>query len=183
MQIQPMNYLNLQNCKARVVLEFYIKTLGLLSHIHSIYHLLENVKKIQIILLSETHFTSQDEAQATIPGVDFISKPRVKNPDKGDGVGAYVISHLPYQRRHDLEHPELECIWLELLFPKTRGILIGIIYRPQDTFKYLPKRCEEKLSSMLELVSIENKEILMLGDMNCNYLAKSDHKEIKNCNK
>ena len=33
---------------------------------------------------------------------------------------------------------------------------------------------------MLELVSIENKEILMLGDMNCNYLAKSDHKEIKN---
>ena len=33
---------------------------------------------------------------------------------------------------------------------------------------------------MLELVSIENKEILMLGDLNCNYLAKSDHKELKN---
>ena len=32
---------------------------------------------------------------------------------------------------------------------------------------------------MLELVSIENKEILMLGDLNCNYLVNSDHKEIK----
>ena len=150
------------------------------SHIHSIYQLLENFKKIQIISLSETHPTSQDEAQTTIPGFDFISKPRINNPDKGAGVGAYIISHLPYQRRHDLEHPELECIWLEILFPKTRGILIGIIYRPPDTSKYLPKQYEEKLSSMLELVSIENKELLMLGDMNCNYLAKFDHKEIKN---
>ena len=32
---------------------------------------------------------------------------------------------------------------------------------------------------MLELVSTENKEILMLGDLNCNYLVNSDHKEIK----
>lgn len=39
---------------------------------------------------------------------------------------------------------------------------------------------EEKLRSMLELVCIENNELLMLGDLNCNYLAKSDHKELKN---
>ena len=38
---------------------------------------------------------------------------------------------------------------------------------------------EEKLRSMLELVSIEKKEILVLGDLNCDYLVNSDNKEIK----
>ena len=152
---------------------------GILAHIDSIYHLMGSFKNIHIFSLSETHLTSQNETQVKIPGFHYINKPRKSRAEKGGGVGAYVASYLPYQRREDLEHPEVECIWLEFLFPKSRGILICIIYRPPDSSKYLPNQYEEKLRSMLELVSIENKEILMLGDLNCNYLANSDHKEIK----
>ena len=152
---------------------------GLLLHKYSICHLLESFKKINVLSLSETHLSKDDEAQAKISGYDFISKPRLSNPDKGGGVGLYIASHIPYQRRFDLEQPDIECIWLEILFPKTKGILIGIIYRPPDTSKYLPDNYETKFKTMMDIISAENKETLILGDLNCNYQDKTDHKELK----
>eukprot|EP00794_Sanderia_malayensis_P006539 gene6539-7278_t len=152
---------------------------GLLSHKHNICHLLESFKNINILSLSETHLSKEDETQAIISGYDFIAKPRLLNPDKGGGVGLYIPSHIPYQRRFDLEQPEIECIWLEILFPKTKGILTGIIYRPPDTSKYLPENYVAKFKTMLDIISTENKENLILGDLNCNYQDKTDHKELK----
>ena len=32
---------------------------------------------------------------------------------------------------------------------------------------------------MLTNISLENKECILTGDMNCNYLVNSDHKELK----
>ena len=69
---------------------------GILSHIDSIYHLMENFKNIHIFSLSETHLTSQDEAQVKIPGFHYINKPRQSRTEKGGGVGAYVAAYLPY---------------------------------------------------------------------------------------
>ena len=56
---------------------------GLLSHKHSICHLLERFKKTHILSLSEIRLSKDDEAQAKISGYDFIAKPRLSNPDKG----------------------------------------------------------------------------------------------------
>ena len=94
-----------------------------------------------------------DKARAEISGYDFIAKPSLLNPDKGGGVGLYITSHIQYQRRFDLEQPKIECIWLEMLFPKTREILIGIIYRPPDTSKYLPDNYLTKLKSLIDIIS------------------------------
>jgi len=70
----------------------------------------------------------------------------------------------------DLEQEDIECIWTEILFPKTKGFLIGIIYRPPDSSKHLCANFNCKFESMLSTVS---------ADINCNYLVSSDHKEIK----
>ena len=65
--------------------------------------------------------------QAQIDGYSFISKPR--KSAKGGGVGAYISSSVPYHRRLNLELDDIECLWIEVLFPKSKGFLIGFIYR------------------------------------------------------
>ena len=66
-----------------------------------------------------------------------------------------------------------------IFFPKTKGFLIGIIYRPLDTSKHLPEDFNENFDSMLTTVFSENKECILTGDINCNYLEKSDQKVLK----
>ena len=91
------------------------------------------------------------------------------------------ILHPIYHINKDLtlKKPEIECIWLEILFPKTKGIVIGIIYRPPDTSNYLPENYSTKFKTMMDIISTEDKEIFILGDLNCNYQDKTDRKELK----
>lgn len=150
---------------------------GLLANKDNVCRVLDDFHKIQILSLSETHLSSDDEPQAQIDGYSFISKPR--KSAKGGGVGAYISSSVPYHRRLDLELDDIECLWIEVLFPKSKGFLIGFIYRPPDSSKHLPKNFNCKLESMLTNISSENKECILTEDMNCNYLVNSDHKELK----
>ena len=150
---------------------------GLLANKDNVCRVLDDFHKIQILSLSETHLSSDDEPQAQIDGYSFIRKPR--KSAKGGGVGAYISSSVPYHRRLDLELDDIECLWIEVLFPKSKGFLIGFIYRPPDSSKHLPKNFNCKLESMLTNISLENKECILTEDMNCNYLVNSDHKELK----
>ena len=83
---------------------------------------------------------------------------------------------MAYHQRLDLEPDDIESLWIEVLFPKSKGFLIGFIYRPPDSSKHLSKHFNCKLESMLTNISLENKECILTGDMNCNYLVNSDHK-------
>ena len=54
-------------------------------------------------------------------------------------------------------------MWLELFFPKSRGILLGTYNRPPNiTLEFF-----DYLGDTLERVSAENKEINICGDFNC----------------
>ena len=150
---------------------------GLLGKKPRICHILDAFQNIRIFSVSETHLSTDDEAQAQIDGFTFIGKSRASA--QGGGVGAYISSSVPFHRRLDLEQEDIECIWLEILFPKTKGLLIGIIYRPPDSSKHLCPDFNCKFDSMLSTVSSENKECILTGDINCNFLANSDHKELK----
>ena len=110
---------------------------GLLANKDNVCRVLDDFHKIQILSLSETHLSTDDEPQAKIDGYSFISKPR--KSAKGGGVGAYISSSVPYHRRLDLELDDIECLWIEVLFPKSKGFLIVFIYRPPDSSKHLPK--------------------------------------------
>ena len=85
----------------------------------------------------------------------------------------YIKQDVTYHRRYDLEHEDIECIWIEVLFPKSKGIMIGNIYRPPDTSKYSDSDFNDKLDEVLNAVSDEKKEILLLGDLNCNFLESA----------
>lgn len=150
---------------------------GLVANRDSLCQMIDDSKHIDIISLSETHLSDSEEAQVQLDGYTFINRPR--KTGKGGGVGVYISSSVPFHRRLDLERDGIECIWIEILFPKSKGILIGFIYRPPSSSKHLCADFENKLESMLSAVSSENKECILTGDINCNYLVSSDNKELK----
>ena len=127
---------------------------GLLANKDNVCRVLDDFHKIEILSLSETHLSTDDEPQAQIDGCSFISKPR--KSAKGGGVGAYISSSVPYHRRVDLELDDIECLWIEVLFPKSKGFLIGFFLSSSRFVETSSQNC--KLESMLTNISLENKE-------------------------
>ena len=61
-----------------------------------------------------------------------------------------------------------ECMWLELLLPKAKGILFGTFYRPPSQSDFL-----NPFQEVLELANAENKKTLITGDFNFDFLDAS----------
>lgn len=116
-------------------------------------------------LVSETHLPRESEA-----GLHVYCKSR--DSGQGGGVGVSVSSSIPFQRRMNLEEQDVEYIRIEILFPKTKGFLVGIIYHPLHSSKYLCVNFNCKFGeSMLSTVSAANKECILLGDIHCSFLG------------
>ena len=81
----------------------------------------------------------------------------------------YLKESLSVIRRSDLEKDfSGECLWLELLLPKAKGILFGTFYRPPSQSDFL-----DPFQEQLDCVSAENKEMLITGDFNFDLLNTS----------
>ena len=109
----------------------------LLANKGNVCRVLDDFHKIQILSLSETHLSTNDEPQAQIDGYSFISKPR--KSAKGCGVGAYISSSVTYHRRLDLQLDDIECLWIEVLFPKSKGFLMDLFIVLQIHRNIFPK--------------------------------------------
>ena len=71
----------------------------------------------------------------------------------------------------------MECLWLEIFLPSSKGILFGTFYRPptgsRDFTDYFLENTER--------ASFENNELILTGDFNYHLLLKSDDcKRFKN---
>jgi hypothetical protein len=90
--------------------------------------------------------------------------------DRTHGRGGGILVHVPdsirSHRRIDLERDHIEAIWLELQVEKST-ILLCQIYRPPNSAKCIL----EDLSDVIEQASNERKELMIMGDFNCNILA------------
>ncbi|XP_057302635.1 uncharacterized protein LOC130636806 [Hydractinia symbiolongicarpus] len=91
----------------------------------------------------------------------------------------YIREDISYQRRYDLETEGIEGIWMEILIPNTKSILLCSVYKPPDNSKYIDINFDAKLNDMITTVTDEGKECLITGDLNCNYLKPNDHVDIK----
>ena len=64
----------------------------------------------------------------------------------GGGVCIYVRTDLALNPLGQLSHDNLEATWIELLFPKTKPIVCGVVYRPPqktDFYELLESVCLE----------------------------------------
>lgn len=81
---------------------------------------------------------------------------------RGGGILIAVPSGLRAIRRDDLEHPELEALFLELLLPRGT-ILLGCVYCPPHNKESAYKHLD---ASMTRAAKKTYKDILIMGDFN-----------------
>ena len=97
----------------------------------------------------------------------------------GGGVGCFIREDIKWQRRIDLESAWLETLWLEIFVKNSKSLLICILFRPPNSSKHLHKDFESILQDMLSTGVCEDKETILLGDLNFDYLRQRNNKEIK----
>ena len=57
--------------------------------------------------------------------------------------------------------------------------MVFVVYRPPNTSEYLSPEFNDTLNDMSSTCLIENKETIILGDVNCDYLNRLNNKEFK----
>ena len=72
--------------------------------------------------------------EINIPGYNLERNDRNR---QGGGVCLFIRDNLSYNIRKDLMNENIEAIWIDILLPKTRPILIGSIYRPPKQMDFL----------------------------------------------
>lgn len=117
--------------------------------------------------LNETRLDSTvSDGEIQICGYDIVRNDRTR---RGGGVCIYLRSSINYQIRSDVVPDDIEAVCLEIYKPNSRPFIVTTVYRPPDS------SCEFFLSfeRMIKAIDDENKEHLILGDLNCCMLKKS----------
>ena len=138
----------------------------------------ETSGKIDILGISETHLNSDIMSEEVkLDGYTFIRNYR--KTGSGGGVGCFIRNDLGWQRQTDLEKDGIESIWLEIFIKNAKSLLVCNIYKPPNTSKHLHPEFETIFENMMNTSVCENKETILLGDMNTDYLQQSKDKDIK----
>ena len=106
--------------------------------------------------------------------IDGYQKPfrRDHTENAGGGLLVYVKEGVFCDRRLDLEHQMLECIWLEIKPINSKSYLVGNIYRPPNS----SVQWNEFFEDCIEKVLQEEKEMYLLGDINRDQLNEQIHR-------
>ena len=131
--------------------------------------------------MSETHIRNESHLDNNnlyhIEGYNFVNRNRTKGI--GGGVACYINDNINWKRRQDLETENVESIWIEIFVTKSKSFLIATFYRPPISSKYLPIDFNKNFNDLLTRASTENKETLILGDFNVDFLKNDNNKVIK----
>ena len=134
-----------------------------------IRHCLSGKSPPAIIAFTETWLNDTIvNGDIAVQGYSVYRKDRNRH---GGGIAVYVADRLKVTRRSDLEMDDIELIWLELRERATRRALFGAAYRPPNS----DGSFMENFSDILFRVRVEDKEITILGDLNCDFLKSASH--------
>ena len=83
-----------------------------------------------VIGLTETWLNSNSQILFDLPGFEFVHRNRQNRV--GGGVGLYISNKFEYIIHEELNvtNDVLESLFVELINPNGKNILIGVIYRP-----------------------------------------------------
>ena len=146
----------------------HLNVQSLLPKMDELRAVLNDTKRPVILGVSETWLNSTVlDAEISISKYNTYRKDR---DGRGVDVMVYVPDRCRCRQRPDLEEEEVEIVWLEPHMRK-RVFLLGNIYRPPRADSVII----EALGSMLERVTAERKEVVLMGDLNCNLMSSSPH--------
>ena len=126
-----------------------------------------NSNKIDILFLSETFCTNKTpDYLYAITDYKLFRKDRIGK--LGGGVMAFVHKDLKVERRIDMEDDDLEALWLEVNPHKSnRSLFVAGVYRPPSSNVDMDK----KLGRNIENAKLRNKELIIMGDLNVDYMT------------
>ena len=114
--------------------------------------------KAAFLAVSETWLDeSVGDGETAIDDYNFVRRDRNRH---GGGVGIYIRKDINFNVRSDLLKENLECIFVDVLFPRTKSFVVGSCYRPPDDVSFL-----EKFQEVLSLIT-PGTEMYLLGDLN-----------------
>ena len=112
------------------------------------------------------------DSELQLHGYNILRKDRNRN---GGGVALYINETFNFKKRNDLCDDNVECIWAEITPPHRSPILVCAIYNPNGKDVDFSGR----LSVMLTNASINDIEIVVLGDFNCDFTPNVNAKEVR----
>ena len=124
-----------------------------------------------IIALNETRLDSSiPDYSKDIEGYALLRNDRKRD---GGGVAMYLkrSSGFTFKIRKDLMPNELEIIVVEVKISKAKPMIVVSWYRPPDS----EMKIFEHLESILDQIDCENKDLILMGDVNCDLLTETPH--------
>ena len=147
---------------------------GIQGKFDEISNLLQNFK-VDVLTLNEL-FINNLQLNFSIPGFTFLCKNRKSGT--GGGVGMFIRNGIKFVRKTEFEDDEIESIFIEICPKNSKSFIVSTIYRPPDSSKHLSKDFESILLAKLKNIDNCNKETIILGDLNVDYLTQN-HDAIK----
>ena len=136
-----------------------------MKHLDKI-RILVDEKKPHILCLNETKIDGSI-ADDNIDIEDYALNRKDQNYF-GGGVAIYVHKSIRFKECVDLGMTELETITIELNIPFVKPIILTTIYRPER-----PVEVFNKIESLVSKIISEEKELILLGDLNCDLLSET----------
>ena len=145
---------------------------GLRSHLDEV-QLLTKSLGIHILALNETKLDPNYPRELTsLPCYQREHLDRTSSAS----VSIYIRDSIKYQLRPDVPVDDLEIICIEVEPPKSKPFLALAWYRPPSD----PVVSFDKLEKVLSYLDKEGKEIIVLGDTNCDLTTKQANQPIDN---
>ena len=140
----------------------HINANSIISKIEEV-RLIAHSTKVAVIGITESKLDNTiKDSEISIPGYNILRSDRNRN---GGGVMCYIKDTICFNRREDFSD-EIENVFVDLLFPDTKPILLGFLYRPPDQPGFL-----DKLSTaIINTTNFDNQEVYILGDLNMNLI-------------
>ena len=143
------------------------------SHFDEVQLLIRS-QGIHLLALNKTKLDPNYPKDLTnIPGYHQEHRDRTRN---GGGVSIYIRDTIKYTLRSDVPTDDLEIICIEINPSKSKSFLILAWYRPPSG----PVSSFHKLEKVLLHLDREGKEIILLGDTNCDLSIKQAEQSIDN---
>ena len=149
---------------------------GLRSYLDEVQLLIRNLG-IHILALNEIKLNPEFPKELT--SVAGYQQERLERTCNGGGVSIYIRDSIKHKRRLDIPTDDLELICIEVEPPKSKSFLVLAWYRPPSD----PVGSFNKLEKVLSFLDKEGKEIILLGDTNCDLTPKQAEQPIDNNSK
>ena len=129
-------------------------------------------KFIDLIAFNETRLDANiTDNIINLDGYDIVRKDRSRN---GGEVCIYLRSSINYKVRNDLVPTELEAVCVEIIKPHSKPFLVTTVYRTLSALSEF----FDHFKKLIKAVDNENKEMYILGDLNCNMLKTNNDSNI-----